>query len=205
VRTLPHSRPGPRHLDGVALQAVCDGEADPATRLAVARHVAGCGRCASRMREEAVLGESLGALPPAEAPDDFASRVMRRIADAPRPRIRPRFLRLVAPLLAVAATLATWRVAAPASAAVRVLGDVLRPGAAHPTEIGDLMFTFASALFGGLGRAMGGALTPPDLLPSVGALRLMPHMPLTALVGAGLIAAALLLAAGRLRPRMTRS
>lgn len=193
-----------RHPAWANLHAFADGASGPASHLAVARHLADCASCSALVERFSTLAAQVAALPAAEPPDDFAARVLQRVRLAAPPPRRSPALRIVAPILALVASFAAWEATAPAVRVAEGIGRFFRPGSVPISEIGEIAFTLAATALGGLGRAMDGLLSPPAALPALEPLGLLPHLPLLAVAGLVLLAAAAAVALGRLRLRAAR-
>jgi anti-sigma factor RsiW len=160
------------HPDLASFHALVDGEASPAAALRLARHLDGCPRCRRERAGIATLASALESLPAPEEPQGFTAQVMARIAPL-RPAGRPvRALRLVLPATGGLGSALAW-LALPSAG--RVLGGVGRllfhPDSLEPSRLLALLAGIASAVVGGLGRAVDGLaprLPAPPGFPAAG-------------------------------------
>lgn len=197
-------REGPGHPDPLDLEASVDRDASPTLTLAVARHLERCVACSSTQTRIASLAMDLSSLPGAEVPEGFSARVMGRVRQMPPPRPTIPYLRLVTPLVIVAAGLATALAGSWTLQAARGARRLLPWGVAGADHVLHWVVALGAAALASLGRAaenLGPWTRLPTRLPGGWAA---PEVPL-ALLSIALIGATLLVLglAGRrfARPR----
>lgn len=153
------------HPDLAALHQLVDGEVAPIAMLPLARHLEACNRCrVARERIEA-LNQDLDRLPAAEEPEGFTSQVLARVAGLPAPRRRARTLRLILPAGLGAASALAFLLLPSGGRMLAGFSRLVRLDLMEPSRLLEILAGVASAVVGGVGRAVDGLARPVPFVP----------------------------------------